>query len=85
MTTTNTILLQEELLALIGRLEIAAVELIAAQVHLDNVSLDAREASMAPEAKARMRALMDSLEWLGNKRQELITWQERKGLSRDCP
>ena len=85
MTTTNTILLQEELLALIGRLEIAAVELIAAQVHLDNVSLDAREASMAPEAKARMRALMDSLEWLGNKRRELITRQERKGLSRDCP
>ena len=52
MTTTNTTpSLQEELLALIGRLEIAAVELIAAQVHLDNVSLDAREASMAPEGK----------------------------------
>ena len=46
MTTTNTILLQEELLALIGRLEIAAVELIAAQVHLDNVSLDSRDAAM---------------------------------------
>jgi hypothetical protein len=60
MTTTNTILLQEELLALIGRLEIAAVELIAAQVHLDNVSLDARGASKGPEAKARMRSLMDS-------------------------
>jgi len=79
MTTTNTILLQEELLALIGRLEIAAVELITAQVHLDNVSLDAREASMAPEAKARMRALMDGLEWLGSERRKLITRQEEVG------
>ena len=32
MSTTP---LQEELLALIGRLEVVAVELIAAQVHLD--------------------------------------------------
>jgi hypothetical protein len=76
MSTTP---LQEELLALIGRLEVVAVELIAAQVHLDNASLDAREASKAPEAKARMRSLMDALEWLGSERRKLITRQEEVG------
>jgi hypothetical protein len=66
--------LQEELLALIGRLELVAVELIAAQA-----SLDVREASKAPEAKARMRSLMDALEWLGSQRRKVITRQEEVG------